>query len=223
MLAMDKADGVSEVVCTPHYYGKKRSLEEFLTLRARAFAELGDTEIPLRLGAEVYMTGVNDLSDDALISLAIEGTKCVLLELPFHGDWKNSLLQRLITFFEDTGYTPVIAHVERYEYVRKNPKILTTLVQSGCLLQVNTSAFIEKDSERFVLTLLKRGMVHCIGTDTHDTQKRAPDYAKAKARVYKAGLEKQWNEAQAVAKKLLAGEQPTVQCAVVRKIFGVYF
>jgi len=226
MLAKEKEDGVSEVVFSPHYYGKKRSLEQFLDQRAHAFSTLVAVEslgIKMRLGAEVYMTGVNDPSNDTLVSLAIENTKCVLVELPFVGVWKKSLIERLSFFASDTGYTPIVAHVERYEYARRDPRILTKLVKAGCLLQLNASAFTEKDSERFAFALLKHGMVHCLGTDAHNVEDRAPDYALAKKRVISAGYEREWERVQTHMRRLLDGETIEIKCTPVKKFFGVYF
>ena len=60
LLQMLKAQGVKSVALTPHYYGKKYSVEDFLLERERAFAEI-QKEIPenmqVFLGAEVHLTG----------------------------------------------------------------------------------------------------------------------------------------------------------------------
>ena len=65
--------------------------------------------------------------------------------------WSSRLFERLSIFMADTGYTPIIAHVERYEQVLKDPSLLTTLAQMGCLLQINAGAFLKRQTKRFAL------------------------------------------------------------------------
>lgn len=199
LLRMLREQGVENVALTPHYYGKKHSVEDFLRERERAFAEI-EKEIPenLRvfLGAEVHLTGVNDPADEKLCELAIGDTKCVLVELPFFSKWSNALLEKLSEFVADTGYTPIVAHIERYDEVKKNPKCIQTLIDIGCLIQVNTRAFLERRTKRLAFRLLRRDMVHCLGTDAHDPLQRKPDYALAKNYAYKKGYAKQWQRVQ---------------------------
>lgn len=223
LLQMEAEQGVTKVVFTPHYYGK-RSVENFLEKR-QAATETIRSSIPENVrvyaGAEVLMTGVNDPSDDALCQLAIEGTKYVLFELPFQR-WRESLLDRIADFIEETGYTPIIAHVERYVEVLKNPSVLTYLAELGCLIQVNTSAFLDKRLKRFAFALLKKGMVHCIGTDAHNAETRTVDYAQAKNLIYKKGLEAEWNSIQWCMQKVLNGENVLLPCQTLKK-FGIWY
>lgn len=195
LLRMLQEQGVKSVVLTPHYYGKKYSVEDFLRKRERAFSEI-EKEIPenlqVFLGAEVHLTGVNDPADEKLCTLAIGDTKCVLVELPFFAKWSNALLEKLSEFATDTGYTPIVAHIERYDEVKRNPKCIQTLIDIGCLIQVNTCAFLDRRTKRLAFKLLRHDMVHCLGTDAHDPLQRKPDYDLAKNYVYKKGYGKQW-------------------------------
>lgn len=225
ILQMAFAQGVHEIVFTPHYYGKKRSVKSFLQQRERSLKKIAarvPNGLKTRLGAEVHLSGVNDPTSDALCKLAIEGTKCVLLELPFTGRWNKRLLTRLAEFVGDTDYTPVIAHIERYEEVWKNPAIISTLVKMGCLIQVNTSAFLDKKVRRLAFALLKRGLVHCLGTDAHNTELRAPDYAKAKEAVYAEGYGKEWERIQRNMYKIFAGESVCITCEPIHKFLWWY-
>ena len=226
LLLVEEAQGVSEIVFTPHYYGKRRSLQQFFKQRDEAVREI-EKYVPetlkYRLGAEVHITGVNDPSDEKLCSLAIEGTKYVLLELPFVGRWHKSLFARIESFIADTGYLPIIAHAERYDRLKNNPLLLNELVKKGCLIQLNTHAFLSKRTQRFAFALLKRGLVHCLGSDTHDTDNRAPDLAAAKAAIVDAGYEKAWDEIQANMRRVLNGEVVRVRYTPLRKFLRWYF
>lgn len=226
LLRQEQEQGVHEIVFTPHYYGKKRPLKEFVAQRQAALEKIREY-IPegmrFRLGAEIHMTGVNDPCDDVLCALAIEGTKCVLFEFPFTEKWNKSLLQRVNEFINDTDYIPVIAHIERYKEVRKNPAIVAKLVHMGCLVQVNTRAFLDKRTKRFAFALLKNGLVHCLGTDTHSPLMRAPDYAAAREAVEAAGYAKEWKRAQLHMRKLFDNESIRITYKPVKKFLGLYF
>lgn len=221
------AQGVDTAVSTSHYYGRKKSPEQFLELRAVAFEKirgLVPSGMDVRLGAEVHFTKQTAASNESLCPLAIEGTRYILTELPFTSDWDKGLWRRLGEFISDTDYVPVIAHVERYDEVRKNPALLSELKDMGCLLQVNTSAFLNDGSKGFAFALLKHGLVDCLGTDTHNMEDRAPDYAAAKAAVEGAGFAEKFGRIQDNMRRIL--EDRPVKCErtkPVKRFFGRYY
>ena len=224
MLAQEYEQGVKEILLTPHYYGK-RTESQFLLMRAEA-CETIKAHLPdgmkVRLGAEILMTGVNDPTDEALCALAIEGTKCVLFELPY-GEWNEMLLARISDFIADTGYAPVIAHVERYEEILKNPAIVTMLVNMGCYIQVNAEAFLDKRTKGFAYALLKHGLIHCLGSDAHNDTDRAPNLKNLQDEWFARGKETEWDELQWCMRTLLSGERLMKPYGKVRKFAKWYF
>ncbi len=219
--------GVKTVLLTSHYYGRKLSPAKFLELRNKSFAEL-KPHIPegldVRLGAEVHFTGVNTPPYEELCKLAIEGTNYILLEFSFTRVWSESLMEQLVDFIEKTGYTPIIAHVERYGEVERMPVLVTRLVQMGCLIQVNVNSFVNKETRSLTRALLKHGLVHCVGTDTHDMEKRAPNVTKVKETLYAEGFSAEWERAQRIMQAVVAGEQVRVEVGKpVKKFLGKYF
>ena len=225
MLKMEAEQGVKEVVFTPHYYGTQ-DVNEFLLKRAEARSSISE-HIPrgmkVRMGAEILLKGVNDPSDETLCKLAIEGTRYVIFELPFTSHWTDRLLDRISDFIAETGYTPIIAHIERYDETLENPEMVTRLVQMGCLIQVNAHAFSSKHTRRFAFALLKHGLVHCIGTDTHNAERRAPDYAKVKELLRKKKKSDEFTHVQWCMKKILADEALRNPFGQVRKFGKFYF
>jgi protein-tyrosine phosphatase len=218
--------GVSEIVLTPHYYGQKFSPRQFLEKRQESFNKISDrlNGIKIRLGAEVYFDEMKVASNKELCALAIEGTKYVLFELPFANTWSEKLLFRLRRFIVETGYTPVIAHLERYPATRKNPAYLSALTDIGCLLQVNTRSFSFKGTKNLVFTMLKKGCVSCIGTDSHNLKDRTPDLAETKKIIEEAGEGARLEQVFATMRKILDGEKvlpPTYQ--PIKKFFKKYF
>ncbi len=226
MLDKEKEQGVDCVVFTPHYYGRKDSPAQFLAKRREAYESVKDKipkDIRVLLGAEVHFTGINVPDYEALCSLAIEGTKYILMEFPFTTEWTRSLVDRLADFINDTGYTPIVAHVERYIEVAQNPALITRFVELGCLIQVNADSFCQRFTRNLAYALLKHGLVHCIGTDAHDMENRSPAYAKAKSAVEKAGYLAEWNRAQEIMSKVVRGEQVCVEYGKpIKKFFGKY-
>lgn len=225
LLRLDYAQGVHELVFTPHYYGKKRSVESFLKDRNEAAEKiLGQVPAGMktRLGAEVYLTGINDPDNETLCKLAIEDTKCVLVELPFSERWRKSLLVKLYGFMAATGYRPIVAHIERYLEIAKNPTLVNFLVKMGCYIQLNTRAFLDKRTQKLAFLLLKHGLVHCLGTDTHNETDRAPDYEQAKALVKEKGYSKEWTRVQTRMRQILKNQNVENACSPIKKVFWWY-
>lgn len=210
MLKAEAAQGVTTVVLTPHYYGRKHSPTQFLSRRAESFERIRAV-IPggmsVRLAAEVHFTGLNVPDYEELCKLAIEGTKYILFELPFEEKWSSALIERIADFVFETGYIPVIAHAERYREVRRRPKFVWELIRCGCLIQINAQAFLEKRDRALACALLRHGQVHCLGTDAHDLERRSPNvYAEAQ-RFLKEKYPVEWEQLQSGMEKLLADER----------------
>ena len=94
----------------------------------------------------------------------------------------------------------------------------------GCLIQVNTRSFLDKKEKGFAFTLVKHNLVHCIGSDAHDTDLRAPDMQQAKAAFVAAGYAEEWERIQLISKNILADKRVFVSIdKPVKKFFGRYF
>ena len=226
MLKQLRQQGVDTVVFTPHYYGRKSSPEQFIQRRNASFERLKE-QIPegltVRLGAELHFTGLNMPGSDALCRLAIEDTKYILVEFPFTTAWTGALLEKLSDFMRETGYTPIVAHVERYREVKKNPSLVSELIHMGCLIQVNAPAFLDRHEKKLAFALLKHGFVHCIGSDAHDMQTRSPNMSTAKDAIIKAGYEEAWARAENIMEDVVCGKQVRVENGKpIKKVLGMY-
>lgn len=221
------SQGVDTVVLTSHYYGRKRSPEQYLEARNEAFEKIKEgipAGMKTVLGAEVHFTKQTAASNESLASLSIGDTRYILTELPFNSDWDKGLWNRLEDFISDTDRVPVIAHVERYEEARKKPACVSMFKDMGCLLQVNTSSFTDSETRNFVFALLKHGLIDCLGTDTHNTEDRAPDYAAAKAVIEGAGCEENFARIQETMRLVLDDRQvPRREFKPVKKFLGKYY
>ena len=102
--------------------------------------------------------------------------------LPFPEDFiliENSFLQpyweikELIFDLKMKGYTPILAHPERYTYYHKTPKIYKELHDYGCLFQVNLlslSGYYYREVKDMAWKMLNDGMVGFIGSDIHNSR-----------------------------------------------------
>ncbi len=225
MLEMEKEQGVNEIVLTPHYYGKFYSPTDFVRRRAAAYEKLlavAAGEFFFTLGAEIHFSDTLSVNAECR-KLAIGDTRYALVELPFGEKWSGSLLTRLRYFMDETELTPVIAHICRYPQLRKNPEALLRLAEMGCLLQVNASAFCDKDSSGFAFAALKHNLVHCLGSDCHNVTDRAPDLKRAEEAIAQAGYADRLEEIGRIMKCVT--EDRLVKCAAatpVKKFFNRY-
>ena len=73
---------------------------------------------------------------------------------------------------QDAGYIPVLAHPERYDFVSEDINTLVSLIESGVLLQSNIGSIsgkYGKQVKKNLKIMLKRNMVHFLGSDSHTT------------------------------------------------------
>ncbi len=178
MLDTLKADGVSDVVFTPHFYWERRSVDDFLETRDNAAKKIDYPDIKIHLGAEVQFSELK-IDYSSLSKLCIDDTRYILLELPFGDSWSNELFENILTLINSTDVLPIIAHIERYPAAVKNPKNIERLLTSGCLLQVNANTVINAKPRGLVDVLLKNRQIQAIGTDCHNMNSRKPQYKAA--------------------------------------------
>ena len=175
LLTMLSNQGINTVVATPHFYANDESVNEFLNRRKASYEKLSDalsSEMPrVLLGAEVsYYSGISHL--EGLSSLCIEGTKLLLLEMPF-AKWTEHTVREVIEIASRGDVTVVLAHIERYIDI-VGEAVFADLREYGVLMQVNASFFIRFMTKRRALKLLASGAIQLIGSDTHNTTVRAP-------------------------------------------------
>ena len=78
------------------------------------------------------------------------------------------------------GYYPVLAHVERYDCLIRDPSYVGDLIDNGAYIQVNSKTIAGEGGMKirhFVKRLLKEEWIHFIGTDAHSMGGRKPEIA----------------------------------------------
>ncbi|MGN1052217.1 MAG: tyrosine-protein phosphatase [Candidatus Scatosoma sp.] len=222
MLQALRAQGVNSVVFTPHYYGRVHSPRAFLRKRKESYEAVKDAlprGMNVRLGAEVHFSDALASNEHSAL-LCIEGTRYMLLELPFTAKWDNLLFKKLRYFIDISDCVPIVAHFCRYEEVRKNPEVLSELYSMGCLLQADASAFLHPKDRRLVFAAMKHGLVHCIGSDCHNLSTRPPVYKEAVDAAKNAGFGEETERIQETMRDILADREIIRKpCRPVKKFF----
>lgn len=184
MLRASKEQGIREILLTPHFYPQHSNPDRFLEKRSRAFHRLteamdpGETLPALRLGAEVYFYPNMSHSED-LQKLRIEGTDCVLVEMPM-GPWTDRMYRELEEIYMNQGLMPIVAHVDRYLGRFRDHGIPDRLAQLPVLVQANASFFLRSSKG---MQMLRQRQIHVLGSDCHNTADRAPNLGEAVRRI----------------------------------------
>ena len=173
LLEASAGQGVSRLVFTPHFYPERMTAEEFLRDREAAVQTLRPYAdalgIEFRVGAEIQITPF--LAELPLEKFAFSGTRYLLLELLF---WYEPFdVLGLIHRLREKGYTPILAHVERYPYVEEDPELLYRWVKAGALAQVNAGWLLHDDKAKKRIALYDRwNLVHVVASDAHSMETR---------------------------------------------------
>jgi protein-tyrosine phosphatase len=165
--------GVHIAVCTPHFDPAQVALQDFLRNRKASMTLMRASKVKLISGSETmlheYLFHYTDLSE-----LCIENTKYLLVELPYSKRWDKKVYEAVDKLINHYDLIPVIAHIERYPAVIKSVKHIERLINLGCIIQVNTSSILEKDSMRRVVFYMKHGFIGVLGSDCHNIIHRPP-------------------------------------------------
>ena len=177
MARLAVAAGISTVIGTPHWIEDEHETDPAQVRQTAKDlqAELNSRTIPLIVlcGNEAFICP--DLPDRVkkgdVLTLADRGTH-LLLELSYED--VPTYVDDVIFKLQLMGITPVLAHVERYAYVRNDWHVLERWVERGCLAQVNASSLDRTKGDDVAQDLMDRGLIACTATDAHDAVHRAP-------------------------------------------------
>ncbi len=163
--------GFKKLITTPHIFWDmyKNTTEIIREKEALVNAELKlrGIDVQLEAAAEYYV----DEHFEELIAkndILSFGDKYVLFELSFDTEQIN--YKRAVFNLQLSGYKPILAHPERYEYWHNNFSKYEDIADRGILIQINTNCLtghygpgVKRISER----LIEADLVDFIGTDTH--------------------------------------------------------
>ena len=163
--------GYKKLITTPHVSDMfPNSTEEILKGYRYLKDELNkrEIEIELEVAAEYYVDKnfENLLEKDNILSFGEE--KYLLFELSYFTPPHD--LNNLIYEIKLKGYTPVLAHPERYIYLHDDFNRYIDIKEMGLLFQINLVSMVgyyNGGIKTVAKQLIQNGMVDFIGSDTH--------------------------------------------------------
>ena len=175
MLHAFAALGYEKVITTPHIMsdGYRNTPEIILggLEKVRVAAKGAGIEMQIEAAAEYYLDEVFVANlDKGLLSFGGE-KRYVLFETSYVT--QPMALSQTIFQLQTLGYTPVLAHPERYQYFWASKDAIDEirdLRERGTKLQVNIGSFAgrhSKQSATIARKLAKEGLIDFLGTDMH--------------------------------------------------------
>ena len=166
-----EALGYEKVITTPHIMSDcyKNSASTILPgLEAlRKAAKEQDIKLYIEAAAEYYLDEhfFEEMQQEHIMS--IEG-KYVLFESSYVS--KPLQMEEMIFAIGQAGYIPLLAHPERYRYIKDPKKEYTRLKDLGVLFQVNLNSFgghYGQHAKAMAAFLSDAGMIDFLGSDMH--------------------------------------------------------
>ncbi len=179
MARMAVEHGVDSLVVTPHQLGNFafnqgdaiRQQTEALQARLRQEA------IPLSIlpGADVRIEDgmIDQLLSGEVLTLG-DHRKHILLELPHELYFP---LEPVLDVLSQQGMVGILSHPERNQGLLQQPRLIETLVDYGCLMQVTTGSLVGgfgPASQQLAEHMAARGTIHFLATDGHGAKSRRP-------------------------------------------------
>jgi len=177
MLKTASEQGITDIICTVHYqHPKMDGIEISYDIVQNAIKqvqkEINGIDIRLFPGSEVfYLPNLMEIKSNP-ITVFGHG-KYMLIEFQTHQlplNYDQELFKLTLS-----GTTPIIAHPERYKPIQNNIDIVEKMINSGCLVQIDAGSLIGqfgKNCKKISEMMLKRNMVHFIGSDAHNNTSR---------------------------------------------------
>ncbi|AOZ98522.1 tyrosine-protein phosphatase [Flavobacterium commune] len=166
-----KSFGISQFITTPHIIQHvwENTHEQIIANKNSTVEKLhkNNITIPFQAAAEYLMDDqfVRLFQSNDLLTLK---DNHVLVEMSYI----NAPIQLYSILFDlrVAGYTPVLAHPERYLFYHKNFNEYEKLKKAGCLFQLNLLAVVGYYGEnitKIAESLLQKGMYDFVGSDVH--------------------------------------------------------
>ena len=179
LLRMAYEDGTRAICLTPHFspylFGDTSAASERAFERLREYAAEEFPDLALYLGHELgyYDSCLSALGEGRCRTLS--GSRYLLVDFPAGVSF--SVLREGMDRLLQMGYTPVLAHAERYRALGHRLKWLGEFVACGGLVQLNAGSaigefgkFEQKQFKKIVLA----GLAHIIASDGHNLETRKP-------------------------------------------------
>jgi tyrosine-protein phosphatase YwqE len=166
-----KSLGYQKLITTPHimsdsYKNDANIIKQGLNLiQERLIQE--NIDISIDIAAEYYIDDgfFDKLENSEILSI---NNKYLLFETSYIS--KPIQLEDTIFAISSAGYIPLMAHPERYRYIKDMKQEYARFKELGVMFQVNINSFggfYGRDAQQKAIYLSKAGMIEFLGSDTH--------------------------------------------------------
>jgi protein-tyrosine phosphatase len=178
--------GYTTLVATPHLLEVlDNAYDARVDERMRELEPHGSARgVSFHRGFEVRLTPDIGRRLQAGEPISLAGSRTVLVELPFSG-WPIFTEHALFDVLA-SGFTPLLAHPERYEAAVEQPQRILDLHQRGVMIQVTTGSLaglFGKRSRSLAEDLLRQGAVDVLASDAHSAGRRFVSVAEGLVRA----------------------------------------
>jgi protein-tyrosine phosphatase len=171
MAQQAEADGIEAICATPHIrHDHDVRVSELPARLAELSAAVRQARCRTLVlpGAEVAVTALDALDDRELLEVSLgHGGRWILLE-PKAGPLEDDLAQA-VDRLRARGYQALVAHPERHLAADLVGR-LKRLVARGALTQATAASITHPDARSGMLSLVREGVVHVLGSDAHSSR-----------------------------------------------------
>ena len=177
LCSIAERQNLSTVIATPHF-SDYDAVEDFIALRDSRLEELNEAlgemniDTVVKTGCELYLDEMI-FSAPSLDGVTLNKSRYMLCEFSLRSfdidealSWIDELIRR--------GYTPILAHPERYSVFHRAPEFINEFTKKKMLFQVNSDSLTGGNGRacfNIACDMLMKNAVDFIGSDAH-----SPDY-----------------------------------------------
>lgn len=184
MLRVAADNGTKAIVATPHSNlpgAPARSCDEIrkIVRGLNQVAKKENIDIAVLSGMEIFATDDVAKKLKAGELLTINGTKFPLIEFDFETD--SFFIFRVLESVLKEGYTPIIAHPERYRCVAENISLAYELYRMGAVIQINKGSVrgrFGKKASVAAAAILNHRLAAVAASDAHNVFNKTADLSE---------------------------------------------
>lgn len=179
MAQMAQADGIRQIVATPHNadwregYQCQTVLDAVSRLQRELTGQGIKVEIVPGVEARIAPDLIKQMEKERAFTL--NGSRYLLLELPLSA--YPLYTEQVIFELQIKGITPILAHPERNVVIKEDPNLLCTLVERGVLAQLTAASLVGvfgSPVKEMAKLFLEHNLAHIIASDAHTLDRRSP-------------------------------------------------
>ena len=182
MVRMAAADGIRHLVATPHSNDEYRYDRSAFTKLIEELRGRTSNAIELSLGCDFNFSFENiEAALQTPPRFCIGSSPYLLVEFSEYGIPPTTLaaLERL----QERGIVPIVTHPERNHLLEGNRKMLRSMLDLGCIIQITANSltgFWGERARESCFALLEEGMVAVVASDAHNLKQRPPILSEAR-------------------------------------------